>query len=487
MGSIRRPILFVSYAESGLLNPLLVLAEELSRRGVEDLWFATDEKGRSDIGAATAGTPVEFASLGDVVSQMSAVTWDDETYREVTQRSRFKAHRAVIKHSFAPESRVEKYKRLEAVVDEVKPALMVIESMCQFGYELAITKKIPFVLGVPFVPSNVLTSHVPFATSYTPRGFPVPHSGLPLDMTFAQRVENQLFRLRTLGMFMTSSVREVVEEDNRIRAELGIAPEARQMMARIDHAEMVLCYSVPELDYPFPMPEKMRLVGAMVPPLPQAPDDDGLSEWLDAQESVVYMGFGTITRLTEEQVGALVDVTRRLAGKHAVLWKLPKEQQELLPSRDELPDNLRIENWVPSQLDVLAHPNVKVFFTHAGGNGYHEGLYFGKPLVVRPLWVDCDDQAIRGQDFGVSLTLDRPETVDPDDVFDKLTRVLDDSAFRERAEHFAKLLRAAGGRAAAADLLLGLPALTGPALTDPAVSDPAVSDPALSDPAPATD
>jgi polyene glycosyltransferase len=312
---------------------------------------------------------------------------------------------------------------------------------------------------VPFVPSNVLTSHVPFAKSYTPSGFPVPHSGLPQDMTFLQRAENQMFRLRTLAMFMGASMRKVVEEDNRIRGELGIAPEARQMMARIDHSEMVLCYSVPELDYPFPMPEKMRLVGAMVPPLPQAPDDGGLSEWLNAQGSVVYMGFGTITRLTREQVGSLVEVTRRLEGKHSVLWKLPKEQQDLLPPQGELPDNLRIENWVPSQLDVLAHPNVDVFFTHAGGNGYHEGLYFGKPLVVRPLWVDCDDQAVRGQDFGVSLTLDHPETVDTDDVYDKLTRVLDDRAFRERAEHFGDLLRAAGGRATAADLILGLPVL----------------------------
>ncbi|MFH8554038.1 glycosyltransferase [Streptomyces celluloflavus] len=459
MESIRRPILFVSYAESGLLNPLLVLAGELSRRGVEDLWFATDENRRADIKALNAGTPVEFASLGGTVSEMSAVTWDDETYRQVTQRSRFKAHRAVIRHSFAPRSRVEKYRALAAVVAEVRPALMVIESMCQFGYELAITEGIPFVLGVPFVPSNVLTSHVPFAKSYTPPGFPVPHSGLPGDMNFAQRMTNQLFKWRTMGIFTAPAMRKKVAEDVAVRTELGIAPQARGMMARIDAAEMVLCYSVPELDYPFPVPGSMRLVGPMVPPLPQAPDDDGLSEWLDDQDSVIYMGFGTITRLTREQVAALIEVTRRLADRHQVLWKLPAEQQELLPPRETLPGNLRIESWVPSQLDVLGHPSVKVFFTHAGGNGFHEGLYFGKPLVVRPLWVDCDDQAVRGQDFGVSLTLDRPETLDADDVTDKLTRVLDDPAFRERAEHFATLLRAAGGRSTAADLLLGLPAL----------------------------
>ncbi|MFJ2016690.1 glycosyltransferase [Streptomyces nodosus] len=460
MGAHRRPILFVSYAESGLLNPLLVLAEELSRRGVEDLWFATDEKARDQIESASADSELQFASLGDTVSQMSAVTWDDETYAEVTQRSRFKAHRAVIRHSFAPETRVEKYRALEKAVEEIQPALMVIESMCQFGYELAITKGIPFVLGVPFLPSNVLTSHVPFAKSYTPSGFPVPHSGLPGKMTLAQRVENELFRVRTLGMFMTKEIREIVEEDNRVRGELGISPEARQMMARIDHAEQVLCYSVAELDYPFPMHEKVRLVGTLVPPLPQAPDDEGLSDWLTEQKSVVFMGFGTITRLTREQVASLVEVARRLEGEgHQVLWKLPSEQQHLLLPAEELPANLRIESWVPSQLDVLAHPNVKVFFTHAGGNGYHEGLYFGKPLVVRPLWVDCDDQAVRGQDFGVSLTVDRPETVDTDDVLDKITRVLNESSFTERAEYYAGLLKAAGGRTAAADLLLGLPVL----------------------------
>lgn len=471
MDANRRPILFVSYPESGLLNPLVVLAEELSRRGVEDLYFATDDNRRGEIeGLKKAGSPVEFCSLGPVQSELSAVTWDDETYAEVTQRSRFKAHAAVIRKSFDPASRIEKYKRLEEIVEEVQPALMVIESMCQYGYEVAITKNIPFVLGVPFVPSNVLTSHVPFAKSYTPASFPVPHSGLPGKMTLAQRIENQLFRWRTLGIFASSSMQQVVKEDNRIREELGIAPEARQMMARIDHAESVLCYSVPELDYPFELPEKLKLVGTMVPPLPQADGEDEVTGWLDAQDSVVYMGFGTITRLQPDQVAALVEVARRLEGEHQVLWKLPEEQQHMLPPAEELPGNLRIEDWVPSQLDVLAHPNVKVFFTHAGGNGYHEGLYFGKPLVVRPLWVDCDDQAIRGQDFGVSLTLDRPETVDAEDVLDKLHRVLGEPSFRQRAEHYGRLLRDAGGRTAAADLILDLPPLNGTSADAPAAA-----------------
>lgn len=441
------PVLFVSLPESGLLNPMLVLAAELARRGVPDLWFATDEPRRADV----EDIAVQFASLGPVVPELSAVTWNDEVYAEVTQQSRFKAHRAVIRHTYRPDLQAAKFRALAEVVDKVRPALMVIESLCGFAVDLALTRAIPYVLSVPFLPSNVLTAHNPFAKSYTPKGFPVPHSGLPARMTPIQRLQNRMFKLRTLAMFFHPAMGKVLSEDARIRKELGLS--APSPMTRVDEARMILCASIPELDYPFEVPDKLKLVGAMMPPLPEASADNEVARWLDAQESVVYMGFGTITRLTAEQVGALVEVARRLDGRHGVLWKLPTEQQHLLPPADRLPGNLRIENWLPSQLDVLAHPAVKVFFTHGGGNGFHEGVYFGKPLVVRPLWVDCFDQAVRGRDAGISLTLDRPTTIDPDDVLDKLTRVLTDPGFTRRAEELGARQRAAGGARAAADLL----------------------------------
>ncbi|BFU44965.1 glycosyltransferase [Krasilnikovia sp. MM14-A1004] len=448
------PILFVSMPESGLLNPMLVLAEELSRRGTHDLWFATDDNRRADVEAAGVGSPVRFVSLGAVISELSSVTWDDETYRAVTQRSRFKARRAVIEKTFVPRLQAEKYRLLERAVDEIEPALMVVESMCQYGFQLAITRKIPYVLSNPFVASNAVSSLVPIGRSYTPKDFPVPHSGYSARMSLAQRLNNRLFRWRMLTLFLSKTMKQRNAEDAAVRAELGIDPAAVGQMTRVEKAEFVLNYSLPELDYPFDIPPMFRTVGALVPPLPQAEPGE-LNEWLDARPSVIYLGFGTITRLTGPEVAALVEVARRMPAHH-FLWKLPTEQQEFLPSPDRLPANLRIENWVPSQLDVLAHPNVKLFFTHGGGNAYHESLYFGKPMVMRPLWVDCYDQAIRGQDFGVSLTLDTPRTFRPDDVVDKLSRVLSDDSFRVNAERFAALQRAAGGRTRAADLVTEL-------------------------------
>ncbi|AXB42415.1 glycosyltransferase [Amycolatopsis albispora] len=457
MGSSQHPILFVSSVGSGLINTMLVLAGELSRRNVPDLWFATDELRRSDVESIDAGTPVEFFSLGEHHPDVLSENWDEETYRAVTQRSRFKARRAIIAKNIDPRQRVPKYRKLEEAVEKIQPALMVIDCMCQYGIELAITQKIPYVLNVPFLPSNVLVSYVPFGKSYAPRDFPVPHSGLPHRQNLVQKLQNRLMQFRTIAMGLSSSMRKQWMEDAAVRKELGIAPEVAGQFTRVERAELALVHTVRELDYPtLSIPDNMALVGAVLPPLPQAPGAE-LGEWLSAHDSVIYIGLGTNTRLTADQVGAVVEVIRRLEGRYHVLWKLPESQQKWLPG--DLPANVRIESWVPSQLDVLAHENVKLFVGHAGGNGFSEGIHFGKPQVLRPMWVDTYDQARRGQDFGVSLTLDKPWELHAGDLLDKIERVLADDSFRVNAEKYARLFAEAGGRQRAADLILGLPAM----------------------------
>ncbi|KPC76069.1 MGT family glycosyltransferase, partial [Streptomyces sp. NRRL F-6602] len=111
----------------------------------------------------------------------------------------------------------------------------------------------PYVLNVPFVASNVLTSHNPFGASYTPKSFPVPNSGLPARMSVRQKLANTLFKWRTLGMFLHPDMAALLREDAAIRKELGIAPP--NAMTRVDEAAAVVCSSIAELDYPFDLPE----------------------------------------------------------------------------------------------------------------------------------------------------------------------------------------------------------------------------------------
>ncbi len=453
MPDAAKSVLFVSLPEAGLVNGMIVLAREAARRAAVDVWFATDEPQRARI---ESGRELTFASLGEVVSEMSAQSWDEKVYRQVTGRSRTRSHHAVLKHAYRPLLWQEKYRRLESWVDEVNPAVMVIDCEARFAISLAIARRIPYVLMVPFLPSYLLASHVPFARSYVPRGFPVPFTGLPLHMSLRQRLTNRLFKAWALAVLLDPRIGRSLRLDLDFHKSIGIPPPGG--LTQVDRAALVLCATVAELEYPITLPENVRTVGAILPPLPERSDGD-LEAWLDSRPSTVYIGLGTITRLTRAQVAAVVEVARRLDGVHEVLWKLPASQRGLLP--DVLPGNLRVESWVPSQLNVLAHPHVTAFVTHGGGNGFNEGLYFGKPMVVRPLWADNHDVAVRGQDRGVSLTLDDPHTIDPDDLADKLTRVLGDPAYRERSALFGALERKAGGRETAADLILALPQLTG--------------------------
>jgi polyene glycosyltransferase len=426
---------------------------------VEQVVFATDEHRRDDVESASSVSKVGFVSLGEATPGLSPSSWDDDTYRAVmNERSRIRSFRAWLRLGDDPTTMAPKYERFAAAVDELRPALMVVDGLCDHALDVAIAKGIPYVMGIAFLPSNMLSAAIPFARSHTPRGFPTPRSGLPGRMTARQRIENRLFRLRTVTTFARPDMLRRMRRQKELLAARGITESVRGSVAKVDRSALTLCYSIADLDYPFTAPERFRAVGPLIPPLPQAEPDPGLQAWLDAHDSIVYQAFGTLIRLTEAEVAALVAVARRLAGTHHVLWKLPREQQHLLPA--DLPANLRVESWLPSQLDVLAHPNVRLFFNHAGSNSFHEALYFGKPQVLWPLFVDCHDIAVRAVDAGVGLQLDRSDTVDADDVTAKLLEVAGTPAFRARAEHFSRLLRDAGGVAAAADLLLALPALT---------------------------
>jgi polyene glycosyltransferase len=72
-----------------------------------------------------------------------------------------------------------------------------------------------------------------------------------------------------------------------------------------------------------------------------------------------------------------------------------------------------------------------------------------------PFWQDNLDAAARVVDSGAGLAVSQAYTPDPDDIAAKLTRLLDEPAFRSRAEHWSGELRAAGGVVAAADEITG--------------------------------
>ncbi|GAA4552213.1 glycosyltransferase [Amycolatopsis samaneae] len=307
------------------------------------------------------------------------------------------------------------------------------------------TRGVPFTLTVPALPSSA---------ARTPWNYPSGLTDFPARMNPGQLAANTLFGLRTAIAMIT---RTPVVRFARKRGAMGIRNPSVTLARYVDAAALVLTASVFGLEYEFPAPPKVNLVGAFVSEaaLGSAGDPD-LSRWLDEHDSVVYLGFGTLMRLSRDQIGALLGAIDRLGPGHRFLWKLPAEQQKLLPADSELPGNLRVENWIPSQLDVLAHPHVRAFVTHGGSNGFHESMYFGKPVLVVPAWFDCYAIAARATHSGVGLAVGDPNDLTSGELAGLLDRLLTDATFTARAAYWSARVRGAGGTARAADLILEL-------------------------------
>lgn len=129
-----------------------------------------------------------------------------------------------------------------------------------------------------------------------------------------------------------------------------------------------------------------------------------------------------------------------------------------------VPPGVIVRAHVP-QLDLLARADAVV--CHAGHNTVCETLWHGLPLVLAPI---RDDQPIvAGQvvDAGAGVRV-RFRRVDAARLATAIGTVLDDSGgHRTAAEAVGRSLRAAGGRAAAADHLIRIAARQAPAAAHP--------------------
>ena len=60
----------------------------------------------------------------------------------------------------------------------------------------------------------------------------------------------------------------------------------------------------------------------------------------------------------------------------------------------KLAPNVKLLDWAP-QNDILGHPAVEAFVTHAGSNGLYEAAYHGKPVVSIPIMNEQPANAVK--------------------------------------------------------------------------------------------
>ena len=186
------------------------------------------------------------------------------------------------------------------------------------------------------------------------------------------------------------------------------------------------------LDYALPvMPFMIHIPGLTIVPSKRLPPDLNaiVAESLDG---VVLVSFGASAGSLPKETG-----TKMLSAfghlKQTVLWRYTNTFNLTIPS------NVYIMDWMP-QNDLLAHPNVKVFVTHAGNGGQHEALYHGVPMVALPLFGDqpYNTQRMVYKGFGVALNA---KTFTSDELLNKIRLVIEDSSYRAAIMKASKMFR----------------------------------------------
>jgi MGT family glycosyltransferase len=166
----------------------------------------------------------------------------------------------------------------------------------------------------------------------------------------------------------------------------------------------------------------------------EPPADDG--------RRLVYLSLGSLGSADVELMRALVAALADSPHRYIVSRG---------PRHDEyaLADNMIGAEFLP-QTSVL--PHVDAIITHGGNNTVTEAMWFGKPMLVLPIFWDQHDNAQRVHETGYGIRLPT-YGFEPAALRDAVDALLGDEVLRARCRTASERLRGRPGTVTAADLI----------------------------------
>lgn len=160
------------------------------------------------------------------------------------------------------------------------------------------------------------------------------------------------------------------------------------------------------------------------------------------KRALVYVSLGSLGSADVALMRRLVDVLATTPHRYVVSTG-PQH------SEYELADNMDGAEFLP-QTSIL--PDVDAVITHGGNNTTTECMWFGKPMLVAPIFWDQHDNAQRVHETGYGVRLPT-YTFEAAQLTDALDRVLGDEAMRARCAAAGARLQTIPGTARAAELI----------------------------------
>ncbi|XP_050314658.1 UDP-glycosyltransferase UGT5-like [Anthonomus grandis grandis] len=180
-------------------------------------------------------------------------------------------------------------------------------------------------------------------------------------------------------------------------------------------------------------PNMVEIGGFHIDPPKKLPKD--IQAFLDnAKDGAIFFSMGSHLRsknFSPEKKQIFLNVFKRLKLK--VLWKF---EDEVLPGKS---DNVMIRKWLP-QMDILGHPNVKLFISHAGYGSTLETIYHGMPSLMIPVFFDQFNNAQQSEERGFALKLSYSDKNFTEATLYSLIReMLDNPVYMDNAKEASRL------------------------------------------------
>nr|AAH25940.1 UDP glycosyltransferases 3 family, polypeptide A1 [Mus musculus] len=275
-------------------------------------------------------------------------------------------------------------------------------------------------------------SFLPFQFSYMDFGLPnaplsyapVYGSGLTDQMDFWGRVKNIL-----MFFHFTKKRRDIFSQyGNTVQEHFaeGSQPVLSDLLLK---AELWFVNSDFALDFARPLfPNTVYVGGLLDKPVQPIPQDleDFISQFGDSGFVLVALDSVVSMIQSKEIIKEMNSAFAHLP--QGVLWTCKSSHW---PKDVSLAPNVKIMDWLP-QIDLLAHPSIRLFVTHGGMNSVMEAVHHGVPMVGIPFFGDQPENMVRveAKNLGVSIQL---QTLKAESFLLTMKEVIEDQRYKTAA------------------------------------------------------
>ncbi|KAG4085956.1 UDP-Glycosyltransferase/glycogen phosphorylase [Neocallimastix lanati (nom. inval.)] len=373
----------------GHTNPTLSLVKEMTEAGHEIYYFSFNEF-KEKIEKAGA----KFISCDEQEFEME----DKENAERVAKDIVFSTQ-LIVKTTLALDEMVNEK------VKEIKPDLVVSDSVAFWGKLIAIKYKIPYV-----------SSTTTFAFNKNSASYMNQSIWNLAKMIFTMpKANKQLKPLQAKG-YPVKNILDIIQNDNETNTIVYTSK-----------------YYQPCSDT---FSEKYCFIGPSIRPV-ETPFEK-------TSDTTIFISMGTVIK-NKSFYNDCVEAFRNT--NYQVIISTGKSDTPF----ENLPSHIQVYPFV-DQMAVLSISDV--FITHCGMNSASEGLYFEVPLVLCPQTQEEETVAIRTEELGAGIWLKRIRQ--SKDILEAVNKLLADPTYKQSASKISKSFKECEGVKAAKAFLEGI-------------------------------